>query len=230
MRFSNKKALIVVDMTNDFLLQSYNPTLAYGPGLDLVPRIRRLQDNFLQSKLPVIYATDRHLETDYELSKWGPHSMKGTSGSEIVEGLVKDKINVFERDWKPSDLRKIRKTQLLFEVEKGSYSAFTDNGGKPTALASLLKKLGIRPGSKLFITGLHTNCCDKHTSADAFFRGFVPVLVRDCVGSFENTDGKLGMDNESALNYAKYWYNAEVRSSEEVLRELGIVLPPISSA
>jgi nicotinamidase-related amidase len=215
-----KRALLVVDMTNDFLIKSYNPGLAFERGLDLIPRIRSLEEAFLSSGSPVVYATDRHLKTDYELKKWGPHSMKGTDGSKIVEGLITDKLRVFQRNWKSVDLGKVRKGELLFEVEKGSYSGFSDNGGKPTAMDALLKKLGFRAGDRLYVTGLHTNCCDKHTAADAWFRGYVPVMVKDCVDAFDDPDGLLGMGHERALNYEKYWYDAEIKSSQEVLAEI----------
>ncbi len=215
-----KKALLVVDMTNDFLLKSYNPGLALERGLALVPRIRGLQEAFLKSGLPVIYATDRHLKTDYELKKWGPHSMKGTKGSQIVDGLVREKVMVLERNWKPARIRGIKRGQFLFEVEKGSYSSFTDNGGKPTAMDSLLKRLGFGPGDELCITGLHTNCCDKHTAADAWFRGYVPVMVNDCTDAFDDPDGKLGMGHERALNYESYWYDAKVKSSQGLIDEI----------
>lgn len=215
-----KKALLVVDMTNDFLLKRYNPGLALERGLLLVPRIRKLQEAFLKSGLPVIYATDRHLKADHELRKWGPHSMKGTKGSQIVDGLVKDDVLVFERNWKPAHLIRIKMGQSLFEVEKGSYSGFTDDGGKPTAMDSLLRRLNFRPGDELYITGLHTNCCDKHTAADAWFRGYVPVMVKDCTDAFDDPDGRLGMGHDRALSYENYWYDARIESSEEVVEKL----------
>jgi nicotinamidase-related amidase len=215
-----KKALLVVDMANDFLLKDYNAGLALERGLELVPRIRKLQEAFIKAGLPVIYATDRHLKNDHELKKWGPHSMKGTKGSQIVDGLVKEGVTVLKRNWKPADLRRIRKGQFLFDVEKGSYSGFTDNGGKPTAMDSLLKKLGLRPGDELCITGLHTNCCDKHTAADAWFRGYVPVMVKDCTDAFDDPEGKLRMGHDRALNYESYWYDAKVESSDDLIAEL----------
>ena len=219
----HKEALLIVDMTNDFLLKSYNESLALEKGVDLVPRIRALEDAFLDSGLPVIYTTDRHLKTDFELKKWGPHSMKGSNGSKIVDGLLpKDKkLRILGRNWKPRDLAKVKKSEGLFEVEKGTYSGFTDNGGKPTAMDSLLKKLGFKPGDRLYITGLHTNCCDKHTAADAFFRGYVAVMVSDCVAAFDDPDGKMGMPHDKALTYESFWYNAEVKSSDEIIRQLG---------
>ena len=215
-----KKALLIIDMTRDFLLKSYNPSLALEKGLTLIPKIRQLQEEFLKKGFPVIYATDRHLESDLELKKWGPHSMKGAAGSEIVDGLLTDGLHLFERDWDLADIDAIKPGHLLFEVEKGTYSSFTDDGGKPTAMDALLRKLGFMPGDKLFITGIHTNCCDKHTSAEAWFRGFVPVLVSDCVAAFDDPDGSMGMGHDQALRYEQFWYEAEVKSSSDVISEL----------
>lgn len=222
---SNPKgsALIVVDMTNDFLLKSYNEKLALEKGLELVPRIRVLQDLFLNTRRPVIYATDRHLKSDYELNRWGPHSMKGTDGSKIIKGLLpaKPRIHTLPRSWRTSDVAEIKKDEVLFEVEKGTYSGFTDNGGSPTAMDSLLKKIGMKPGDKLFITGLHSNCCDKHTAADAFFRGFTPIIVSDCVAAFDDPAGAImGMPNDKALIYEGYWYGSQILSSQKVKEEL----------
>lgn len=216
-----KYALIVVDMTNDFLYREYNKSLALERAKAIIPRIRKLQDFFIENGMPVIYASDRHLPNDFELKKWPPHSMKGTKGSEIVDGLLKENILVLERDWKEDDLKAVEKTdRLLYEVEKGSYSGFTDNGGKLTAMDALLKKLGFEPGDVLYITGLHANCCDKHTAADAWFRGYEPSMVKDCVDSFDDPDGTLGMNNEQALRYEKYWYNAEITDSEEIINRM----------
>lgn len=222
MAVKKKSALVIVDMTNDFLLKGYNESLALESGLKLVPRIRSLEDFFIVSRQPVIYATDRHLKSDFELKRWGNHSMKGTDGSKIVDGLLPEesKVRILQRHWKASDISRIRKGELLFEVEKGTYSAFSDNGGCRTAMDSLLKKLTLKPGDKLYITGLHSNCCDKHTAADAFFRGFVPVMVSDCVASFDDPDGIMGLPNDKALVYEKYWYGAEVLDSDGVKQEL----------
>lgn len=208
-------------MTNDFVHKEYNESLALDRVKDMIPRIRKLQEAFLEHRFPVIYLSDRHLESDFELKKWGPHSMKGTEGSEIADGLIKENIYTLERNWKPADIRNARsRVPMLFEVEKGSYSGFTDNGGKPTALYSLLEELKIFPGSLIYITGLHANCCDKHTAADAWFRGYSIVMVSDCVDSFDNIDGALGMGNSEALAYEKYWYDAKIMASDEILREL----------
>jgi nicotinamidase-related amidase len=207
-------------MTNDFTLKSYNPGLAFDGAHAIVPQIRRLQDAFVDADLPVIYSTDRHLPTDFELKKWGPHSMKGSDGSKIVEGLRTDGVRTLERAWRPEEVQEVDADHLLWEVEKGTYSLFTDNGGRPTAMDTVLERLRFEAGDELYITGVHTNCCDMHAAMDAFFRGYVPVTVRDATAGFADPDGDLGMGPEEALSYARYWYNAEIRSLDEVLKGL----------
>ncbi|MEE9592274.1 MAG: isochorismatase family cysteine hydrolase [Thermoplasmata archaeon] len=220
MEDTTKRALLTIDMTNDFTLKSYNPNLAFDGAHAIVPQIRRLQDAFVDANLPVIYSTDRHLPTDFELKKWGPHSMKGSDGSKIVEGLRTDGVHTLEREWRPEEVQEVDADHLLWEVEKGTYSLFTDNGGRPTAMDTVLARLRFEAGDELYITGVHTNCCDMHAAMDAFFRGYVPVTVRDATAGFADPDGDLGMGPEEALSYARYWYNAEIRSLDEVLKGL----------
>ena len=223
-----RRALLVVDLTNDYLPKNYNLSLELGRGQVLVPRIRNLEEAFLRHGQPVIYSSDRHLRTDFELDKWGPHSMKGKEGSRIVDGLITENMRVLERGWTARDIQHIKKRELLFDVEKGAYSGFTDSGGKPTAMAALLTRLGFKPGDRIYISGVHTNCCVKHTAADAWFRGYVPVVVEDCVDSFDDSTGARGMGHREALNYMHYWYDAEIRSAEQVVAELE-QKPPVDS-
>lgn len=215
-----RRGLLIVDVSKDYLPEGYHLSLERDRGAVLIPRIRDLEEAFLGFKHPVIYATDRHLRTDFEIDKWGPHSMKGKEGSQLVDGLVTDNIRVLEREWTVADIRRIKSGELLFEVEKGTYSGFTDNGGRPTAMDALLRKLGFGPGDKLYIAGLHTNCCVKQAAADSWFRGYVPVVVEDCVDAFDDSIGNAGMGHDGALAYMKYWYNAEIKSSSEVKAEL----------
>lgn len=223
---TQKHALLVIDMTNDFLYSEYNGNLALERAQELIPRIRKLEEEFLDAGHPVIYVSDRHLPTDYELKKWGMHSMKGTPGSEITAGLVKEGLVTLERHWREKDVEAAATSDKpLYEVEKGTYSGFTDNGGQPTALHALLYWIGFREGDNLYLTGLHTNACDKHTAADAWFRGYHPVMVSDCTDAFDDPEGLLGMGHERALNYEKYWYSAEVIPSSEVSGRIGSHMP-----
>lgn len=221
MKRRERSALLIIDMTNDFLYSSYNPSLALERAQSLISIIRSLQEEFLSRREPVIFVSDRHLSSDYELIKWGPHSMKGTAGSRIAEGFITEGLMTFERKWNVESINAINSADPpLFEIEKGTYSGFTDNGGQPTALHALLNKLNFRPGDNLCITGLHTNACDKHTAADAWFRGYHPIMVSDCTDAFDDPDGEMGMSHSNALKYEKFWYNAEIMESAQVVEKL----------
>ncbi|MDW8010208.1 MAG: isochorismatase family cysteine hydrolase [Sulfolobales archaeon] len=133
--------------------------------------------------IPVIYVNDSHFPTDPEMRIWGEHAMRGGEGSRVVEEL------------KPLDRD--------FVLEKRTYSAFFETG-----LDLLLRGLGVRT---VVITGIHTHICVKHTAADAFFRGYNIVVLRDATATFNSRD------HEEALNYMKTMYGAEIMASEDLL-------------
>jgi nicotinamidase-related amidase len=62
--------------------------------------------------------------------------------------------------------------------------------------------------------GLHTHMCVRHTAADAFFRGYRIVVVKDGVEAFTKED------QEQALKYLEYVYGARVLPVDEVIWEL----------
>jgi nicotinamidase-related amidase len=218
---AKRSALLVMNMTNSFLFREYGKEVVLERAQKMIPAIRALQEEFISMDLPVIYLNDSHLPTDYEIKDWGPHSMERETETHIADGLKTDNLFILGREWKDWDLDRLQGKELMFEVKKGTYSGFTDSGGQPTALHSLLKKLGVKPGDTLYFTGIHTNGGIKHTAADAYFRGFHPVIVSDCTDSFDDPNGNLGMNHSQALEYAKYWYRAGIMLSGEVSELLG---------
>ncbi|MBF8295582.1 MAG: isochorismatase family protein, partial [Bacteroidetes bacterium] len=124
-----------------------------------------------------------HLKEDSELRVWGEHAMKGTKGAEVIPELRPE----------PAD----------YVFEKRTYSAFFETG-----LDQLLRSLGV---TKLHITGLHTNICDRHTSADAFFRGYDLVVLQDGVEAFDEKVHTEGLD------YLRTNYKAEIKTVKEVI-------------
>lgn len=149
----------------------------------IIPNLKKLLAEARKQGIPVIYSNDAHLKEDFELRVWGEHGMKGTKGAEVIPEL--------------------RPESSDFLFEKRTYSAFFETG-----LDQLLRSLGV---TKLHITGLHTNICDRHTSADAFFRGYGLVIVRDCVEAFDEKTHNEG------LEYLKANYGAEIKSADEVI-------------
>ena len=70
---------------------------------------------------------------------------EGNEGSKIVEGLITDKLRIFQRKWKASDLGRIRKGERLFEVEKGSYARSRTTGVDRPPWTRCSRSLGFEP-------------------------------------------------------------------------------------
>lgn len=78
------KALIIVDMLNDFVTGSLKCDRAQR----IIPHIRKLIDGFHKQKKPVIFANDSHFDTDFEMERWGAHAIVGTEGAEVIPELA----------------------------------------------------------------------------------------------------------------------------------------------
>ncbi|MBI3004483.1 MAG: cysteine hydrolase [Ignavibacteriales bacterium] len=151
----------------------------------IIPNLIKFLAGARKEGVPVIYSGDAHLKEDFELRVWGEHAMKGTGGAEVIPELRPER------------------SDYLFE--KRTYSAFFETG-----LDQLLRSLGV---TNLYITGLHTNICDRHTSADAFFRGYNLVILEDGVEAFDEKAHNEG------LEYLKTNYGAEITTTEEVIKK-----------
>ena len=91
-----KKAIIVVDMINDFVTGKFGSPRAQK----IVANIADLLKKARKQGVPIIYLRDAHAPTDREMDIWGQHAMKGTQGSEIVSQLKPEKNDiVIEKKW-----------------------------------------------------------------------------------------------------------------------------------
>lgn len=150
----------------------------------IIPNIKKLLDEARVHNVPVIYVGDAHLPNDPEIKLWGFHAMKNSEGAQIIDELAPR-----EGD---------------YILEKRTYSAFHETG-----LDLLLRQLNV---DTVIITGLHTNICDRHTAADAFFRGYKIKVPEDCVDSFTEKDHIEGIE------YLKKIYGAEITASNEIIK------------
>lgn len=162
----NNKAVIVLDMLNDFVTGG----LKCDRAKHLIPNLKKLIADAHKSKVPVIYSNDAHLLIDEEVvERWGKHAIKGTKGAEVIPEL------------KP--------TQKDYVLEKRTYSGFHETG-----MDMLLRDLYRGEGVKtVILTGLHTHICVRHTAADAFFRGYKIIVAEDGVEAFTQEDHEQGL-------------------------------------
>ncbi len=181
-------AVILVDVQNDFFT---GPLKIKRVG-NIVEPLQRLVVAARKNEVPVIYSIDAHYPQDFEvIRKWGSHAIKGTKGAEVIPELEPDKT---------SD----------YIVEKRAYSGFFETGLDP-----LLRSLYKGDGAKTVVLGgLHTNICIRHTSADAFFRGYRIVVASDGVEAFTK------QDHEQGLKYLEYVYDAKVMLVNDIIKEI----------
>jgi nicotinamidase-related amidase len=162
----NNKAVIVLDMLNDFVTGD----LKCERAKHIIPNLKKLIVAAHKHNVSVIYSNDAHLPVDEEVvERWGKHAIKGTKGAEVIPEL------------KP--------TQKDYILEKRTYSGFHETG-----LDLLLRGLYHGEGVKtVILTGLHTNICVRHTAADAFFRGYKIIVAKDGVEAFTQEDHEQGL-------------------------------------
>jgi nicotinamidase-related amidase len=162
----NNKAVIVLDMLNDFVTGG----LKCERAVHIIPNLKRLTVAARKCKVPVIYSNDAHLAVDEEVvERWGKHAIKSTKGAEVIPEL------------KP--------TKGDYIVEKRTYSGFYETG-LDMLLRNLYRGEGVK---KVVLTGLHTNICVRHTAADAFFRSYKIIVAEDGVEAFTREAHEEGL-------------------------------------
>ncbi len=153
------KALLVIDMLNDFVNEK--GVLYCGePSRKIIPQVKKLIQEFLSCGNPVIYLCDSHEKDDEEFKLFPSHCVKGSWGAEVVEELKPEK-----------------ESSLLYIIEKTRFSGFYKTG-----LEELLKKLGV---DELWLTGVCTSICVMDTAKDAYERGFKLTVVKNAVADFD---------------------------------------------
>jgi nicotinamidase-related amidase len=196
--------VVVIDMANDFVFAGGVIADAGGPeyqkrAQQMVRPLARLLDAARRAGVTVVYATDAHTPADSELRKWPPHSMAGTWNAEIVPGVAPQ----------PGDV----------VIGKQTYSPFLT-----PAFERELEQRGIK---RLYVTGLHTDCCARHASGDAFQRGYDLVWVTDALQAFTDEAHRAG------LEYFKAWYatdpERQLRTVDEVVAEWSNVPEPAAA-
>lgn len=175
------KALVVIDMLNDFVTGK----IANPRAERIIPNIDELLRRARSDRggWLVVYANDAHLRGDFELRVWGEHAMAGTPGAEIIPELAAA----------PEDLI----------LPKRTYSSFHETGLDP-----LLRQFGV---DTVVLTGQHTNICLRHTTADAFFRGYRVIVPRDAVEAVSEED------HQGGLHYLETIYRADLPYTKELL-------------
>lgn len=168
-----KKALLVIDMLNDFVLKG--APLEVPSAREVIPHIKIEIEKAHGEGTPVIYVCDAHDPDDREFDIWPRHCVKGSEGARVVEELKPGEGDIV--------------------VEKKTYSGFYN-----TKLDETLKNLGV---TDLTITGCVTNICIMYTASDAVLRGYGVTVPRDCSAGLDPRDHEFAfrqMENVLKVN------------------------------
>ena len=160
-----KKALVVVDMLNDFC--STEGVLATSPitgetyAKIIITPVKILVEKFRTKKDTIVWLADTHDEDDKEFDRFPKHAVRGTWGSRIISEL--------KPDW-------VTHSAHEYRVEKTRYSGFYK-----TELENLLEV--INP-TEVTVVGVCTNICVMDTIGGLANRDYNVVVPKDCVADF----------------------------------------------
>jgi len=178
-----KKALLVIDYTNDFVASDGKLTCG-EPGQLLDTPISALIEQFIAEQQLVVFANDLHEENDPfhpETKLFPPHNIRGTIGRHLYGDVGK--------------IYNMHKEEVIW-LDKTRYSAFAG-----TNLAILLKERGIE---EIHLVGVCTDICILHTAVDAYNLGISTVIYANAVASFDEAG------HQWALRHFEHTLDAKV--------------------
>ncbi len=157
---NKKKALIVVDVQNDFCPGG---SLAVSQGNEVVVPLNKLMKEFLDRGEPVFKTRDWHPAKTKHFAAyggtWPVHCVQGTPGAEFHPDLLDDpRITIISKG---------------INERADGYSGFDG-----TNLAQLLRDEGVE---EVWIGGLATDYCVKHTVLDARREGLEVKALADAM-------------------------------------------------
>jgi nicotinamidase/pyrazinamidase len=173
MNNNTKRALIVVDVQNDFCPGG---TLAVAHGDEVVAPLNKLIREFLDRGEPVYKSRDWHPATTKHFEKhggtWPVHCVQDTFGAAFHPSLIEDpRIQVISKGLGDTDC----------------YSAFDET--------SLEQKLREENVDELWVGGLATDYCVKSTVLDGRKKGFKVKALKDAMRAVNLEPG----DDERAI-------------------------------
>jgi len=169
------KALLIIDMQNDFVLPG--APLCVAGAMAIIPNIRRILDLFRQSCRPVFHVVREYREDGSDVETFRlqeflsgrPCCVPGTSGCDIVDELS------------PADGE--------YRLVKNRFSAFMN-----TELDLMLRRLGV---NEIVVAGIQYPNCIRTTIFDGVALGYSVTLITDAAGA-QNDEVKMANIHDMA--------------------------------
>ena len=157
-----KKALLIVDVQNDFCPGG---ALGVKDGDKMVSVINRMMDRFDL----VISSQDWHPADSVHFEKWPVHCVAGTQGADFHPELNIDKIDL--------------------KLHKGTYNKDDGYSAFEATNVALADYLRDREISAVYVCGLTTDYCVKKTALDAVKEGFHTYVITDAIAAVNAEPG-----------------------------------------
>ncbi|MCK4518889.1 MAG: nicotinamidase [Candidatus Omnitrophica bacterium] len=175
----SKKALLIVDVQNDFCPGGKLPVKDCDR---IISNINTSIDKFKKANLPIIASRDWHPADSRHFKEfgggWPVHCVRNSKGAEFHPLLkVPDNIIVISKGTR---------------IDEDSYSAFEGRDDKGLSLSEVIKRLRVK---ELFICGMATDYCVKFSALDAVKDGLEVYLLLDCIEAVDINKG----DGEKAI-------------------------------
>lgn len=151
-----KKALIIVDMLNDFIDEKGALYCGETAGA-IVPTVKERLETHRREGGAIIFLQDAHDRDDREFDRFPPHCVEGTWGSEVIPELA------------PGENETV--------LPKKRYSGFFGTG-----LADLLKEAGV---SEVEVVGVCTSICVMDTVGGLANRDYRIRVPKGGVADFD---------------------------------------------
>jgi len=170
---SARKALVLVDVQNDFLPGG---ALAVPEGDRIIPVLNRYIELFHRAGLPIYATRDWHPERTRHFQAygglWPPHCVQGTRGAEFHPDLkLPPETIIISKGMDPNE---------------DSYSGFQGRTDEGRTFAEELRARGIE---HLYIGGVATDYCVRHTVLDARREGFRVTVLEDAIRGVDRAPG-----------------------------------------
>lgn len=166
--YKGQKALIVVDVQNDFCPGG---ALAVPRGNEVVPEINSLEDLFGFIIFTQDWHPKNHCSFKEQGGSWPKHCVQGTWGANLHQDLlVPDDDHLF--------------VCKGFEQKRDAYSGFDGN-------LNLKMMLEEREIISVYVCGLATDYCVKATALDAKKLGFETFVIIDACRGVEVKPGDI---------------------------------------
>ena len=191
MALTDKDALIIVDVQNDFCPGG---SLAVPTGDQVATTLTEVARQF-RGKGSRVFATQDwhpagHSSFQEKGGPWPPHCVQGSEGAQIHRNLrLPEGTAVIKKGTDP---------------DVDAYSGFLDSD-----LGAQLQQAGVK---QVFVGGLATDYCVLNTVLDAVNKGFVTYLLTDAIGAVDVSPG----DGQKAIDRMRQ-SGAEVTTAANVL-------------